>query len=180
MTTSAYHQLDRDGSDQTSGRVVVGVDGSPASIDALHWARRYATLTGSRLEAVSALSVPTGLRAYGTAYDAVEVNWVDTATRILDVALAEAFPEGSEFVTRSIAWSHPAKALIKVSAGADLLVVGSRGHGGFFGMLLGSVSAHVTAHAPCPVLVVRQGQVATATEEGNAAGNVASEPNSGD
>jgi nucleotide-binding universal stress UspA family protein len=50
---------------------------------------------------------------------------------------------------------HPARRLVDAAEGADLLVVGSRGHGGFAGMLLGSVSQHVVAHAPCPVVVLR-------------------------
>jgi nucleotide-binding universal stress UspA family protein len=54
-----------------------------------------------------------------------------------------------------VAEGTPATALIDAAEGADLLVVGSRGHGAFAGMLLGSVSLHVTTHAPCPVTVVR-------------------------
>jgi len=57
--------------------------------------------------------------------------------------------------------AHPAQALLDAAAGADLLVVGCRGHGGFTGMLLGSTSQHVVAHAPCPVLVVHAEEQAT-------------------
>lgn len=60
-------------------------------------------------------------------------------------------------VTGSVVESHPAEALLKAAEGADLLVVGSRGHGGFAGMLLGSVSSQTVHHAHCPVLVVRAG-----------------------
>ena len=56
---------------------------------------------------------------------------------------------------RHVAEGHPAGVLLAQVEGADMLVVGSRGHGGFTGMLLGSVSQHVVAHAPCPVVVVR-------------------------
>ena len=58
-------------------------------------------------------------------------------------------------VTTSIETGNPAKALIELSGGADLMVVGSRGHGAFAGMLLGSVSQHLVSHAACPVVVVR-------------------------
>jgi len=58
-------------------------------------------------------------------------------------------------VEQEVVEGHPAQQLVVASEGADLVVVGSRGHGGFVGMLLGSVSQHVSAHAACPVLVVR-------------------------
>ena len=60
-------------------------------------------------------------------------------------------------VTGEVAEGHPADVLVRTATGADLLVVGSRGHGGFAGMLLGSVSSHAVHHAVCPVLVVRGG-----------------------
>lgn len=65
--------------------------------------------------------------------------------------------EAGVTVTGEVAEGHPAEVLLKAAAGADLLVVGSRGHGGFAGMLLGSVSSHAVHHAHCPVLVVRTG-----------------------
>ena len=61
----------------------------------------------------------------------------------------------SESVTERTVQGHPAQALVDASDGAELLVVGNRGHGGFTGMLLGSVSGHVLAHARCPTVIVR-------------------------
>lgn len=69
--------------------------------------------------------------------------------------MGQALPDGRGSLIRTVVQDHPAAALIIAAEGADLLVVGSLGHGGFAGMLLGSVSAHVVAHASCPVVVVR-------------------------
>lgn len=141
---------------ETSHRIVVGVDGSPASIEAVRWAAKYATLTGAELEAVTSWAAPSAYGAgLGIGYDAVDIDWQAIAKQIQETALAEALAEHSETIRSTIVPDHPAAALVTAAEGADLLVVGSRGHGGFTGMLLGSVSAHVAAHAPCPVLVIR-------------------------
>ncbi len=132
--------------------MVVGVDGSPASIDALKWATRQASLTGAAVEAVIAWQYPMMSGGYPIA---TEVDWPSTAQEVLDTAVTEAFGAHSDQVSRTVIEGHPAKVLIDAAADADLLVVGSRGHGGFAGMLLGSVSEHVAAHAHCPVLVIR-------------------------
>lgn len=134
----------------TKGRVVVGVDGSDASIEAVQWAVRYAGLVGADVEAVTSWTFPA---SSGVALDTID--WQQNARDILGGALAQALPDGSEHVIQTIVENHPAAALVDAAAGAELLVVGSRGHGAFAGMLLGSVSQHVTAHAPCPVVVVR-------------------------
>lgn len=133
-------------------RIVVGVDGSPASIDALRWASRQASLTGADVKAVFAWEYPYAAGGYPIA---AQVDWPANAQTVLDIAVAEAFDSKPESVARQIVEGHPAKVLIDASAGAELLVVGSRGHGGFAGMLLGSVSEQVAAHALCPVLVIR-------------------------
>jgi nucleotide-binding universal stress UspA family protein len=134
----------------TKGRVVVGVDGSDASIDAVQWAVRYAALVGADVEAVTSWAYPA---SSGIALDTI--NWEQNARDILDAALTQALPDGSDAIIRTIVEDHPASALVNAATGADLVVVGSRGHGAFAGMLLGSVSQHVVAHAPCPVVVVR-------------------------
>lgn len=135
-------------------RIVVGVDGSPSSTAALAWAARQAALTGSTLEAVTAWEWPT---SYGwsapipTDYDAA-----DDARRILDDALKVVRDEYPDLVVRpDVVEGHPAPVLTDASRGADLLVVGSRGHGEFVGMLIGSTSGHCVGHARCPVVVVR-------------------------
>jgi len=88
-------------------------------------------------------------------FDTLEVDWSAIATTSLNEALTQALPDDNESVKRSVVCGHPAVALLAAAEGAELLAVGSRGHGGFTGMLLGSVSAHLVAHAPCPVVVVR-------------------------
>jgi nucleotide-binding universal stress UspA family protein len=135
-------------------RIVVGVDGSSASMAALDWAAHQAELTGSVLEVVTAWEWPM---TYGATivvppdYDAAV-----EAKRQLDgaVAVAHAAHPNVEIKT-VVAKGHPAPTLVEASRGADLLVVGSRGHGEFIGMLLGSVSEHCVTNAECPVLVLR-------------------------
>jgi nucleotide-binding universal stress UspA family protein len=146
-----------DGQERTTmtrpgGRIVVGVDGSPASLDALRFAHRQAQLTGAELHAMTTWTYP--LTFDDDTVDATD--WQANAESVLDIALAEALPgaAGAE-VLRHVAQGHPAGVLLGSVGAADLLVVGSRGHGGFAGMLLGSVSQHVVAHSPCPVVVVR-------------------------
>ncbi len=139
---------------QHPARIVVGVDGSPASLDALEWAVRQASLTGAVVEAVTAWHIPA---TYGTGGYAVEAqtDWSDMARNTQDVAVKEALGDEATDVVRRVAQGHPVSVLLDAAADADLLVVGSRGHGGFSGMLLGSVSEHVVAHAPCAVVVVK-------------------------
>jgi universal stress protein family protein len=83
-------------------------------------------------------------------------DWQANAETVLDIALGEALPTwGAVGLLRHVTEGHAAGVLLAQAEGADMLVVGSRGHGGFAGMLLGSVSQHVVAHGPCPVVVVR-------------------------
>ena len=132
--------------------IVVGVDGSAASINALRWAMAQAELTSARVRAVLSWQPPRQ-----TGYDIYipVVNWADLAQQTLETALKEAGDGVPMDVEMVILQGHPATVLVDASAGAELLVVGSRGHGGFAGLLLGSVSEHVIAHASCPVLVIR-------------------------
>jgi nucleotide-binding universal stress UspA family protein len=134
------------------GRVVVGVDGSPSSDEALRWAVRHARLTGSPVDAVIAWDFPL---AYGVAPGNDGEDFHADAADALDKSVQNVVgAEDAGRVSRLVLRGHPARVLLDASAGADLLVVGCRGHGGFTGMLLGSVSQHVVAHASCPVVVV--------------------------
>jgi nucleotide-binding universal stress UspA family protein len=134
-------------------RIVVGVDGSTCSVAALNWAAQQAELTGSVLEVVTTWEWPN---TYGvnlvvpTGYDP-EAD----ARAVLDDVLKTVHDAHPGLVVRPVVVRHhAAPALVEASRGADLLVVGSRGHGEFAGMLLGSVSEHCVTNAHCPVLVL--------------------------
>jgi len=145
-------------------RVVVGVDGSPCSARALRWAAGEAEAHGAKLEVVTTYTCP--LPPAGVGYSAP--HWSgDDAMRHADQLRENADGLQQQTLTDTLG-DHPAvvigsevvegsaaRVLLDASKDADLLVVGSRGHGGFAGMLLGSVSQHVVAHAACPVIVVR-------------------------
>jgi nucleotide-binding universal stress UspA family protein len=135
-------------------RIVVGIDGSKASLTALDWAARQAELTESSLEIVTAWEYPT---SFGWSVIPDNYDPAGDLMKVLEpllVNLRAAHP--NVLVTTKIVEGHPAPVLIKASHGASLLVVGSRGHGEFIGMLIGSVSEHCVAHAACPVVVFRE------------------------
>jgi nucleotide-binding universal stress UspA family protein len=140
-----------------AGRVVVGVDGSPAGETALHLAFEEAAMRGVALEAVHAWHLPAPWGPgdpWAFAPDA-EV-WGQEAHALLGEALAgfgEKFPDVP--VIRRVIRERPSPALLDAARHASLVVVGSRGHGGFTGLLLGSTDHALLHHAPCPVLVAR-------------------------
>lgn len=142
-------------------RIVVGVDGSESSKAALRWAIGQAKLTGAAVDAVTAWHVPAG---YGLAPASGDVfDFGDNAKRILAEALAEVSALAPEVTVRPrIDEGHAADVLVRAARGADLLVVGSRGHGGFTSALVGSVGLYCVIHAHCPVLVMRDGREAAA------------------
>ncbi|HEV2087223.1 MAG TPA: universal stress protein [Cryptosporangiaceae bacterium] len=139
------------------GQVVTGVDGSPRSVGALAFAFEEASLHGQGLTAVHAWQVPETVFEAGpipAVYDMDAAS--DAAARVLAEALAgwqDAYPDVR--VERRVVHAAPAKALLDHAKGAELLVVGTRGRGGFTGLLFGSVSQAALHHAPCPVAVVR-------------------------
>jgi nucleotide-binding universal stress UspA family protein len=138
-----------------ASRVVVGIDGSPPSLAALWWATRFASLASYSVDALVAWERPT---VYGTAlilpegYDPL-ADAHAVADRALE-AVRSTYPLVS--IHPLVVEGRPAQALVDASAGAELLVVGSRGHGEFTGMLLGSVGQHCVVQAHCPVLVFRE------------------------
>ncbi|WP_160666182.1 universal stress protein [Pseudarthrobacter sp. ATCC 49987] len=135
-------------------RIVVGVDGSDSSLAALDWALEEARLRSGEVYVVTAWHYPVIGDAAGRAED--HESFGDNARSVHADALQRSSAARVP-VTGEVREGHPAEVLLKAAAGADLLVVGSRGHGGFAGMLLGSVSSHAVHHAHCPVLVVRSG-----------------------
>jgi nucleotide-binding universal stress UspA family protein len=135
-------------------RIVVGVDGSDSSLAALDWALEEARLRTGDVHVVTAWHYPVIGDAAGKAED--HDSFGDTARRANAGALRRASGTGLA-VTGEVMEGHPADVLAKAATEADLLVVGSHGHGGFAGMLLGSVSSHAVHHAHCPVVVVRTG-----------------------
>ena len=138
--------------------VVVGVDGSAASVAALGWAARYASASGARVRTLLAWHYPgtVGGPPPGRAPEAIRDQTEEQMHQTLDEAIAKAYAgQDASGVEKAIAYGHPAQALIEASREADLLVVGSHGHGAFTGMLVGSVSIHCVTSAHCPVVVLR-------------------------
>jgi nucleotide-binding universal stress UspA family protein len=137
--------------------IVVGVDGSSPSRHALTWAAAEAVDHGSDLVVVNVwehtLMPPEGSVSVSERY--LPDSSQRTADDLLQVIKEELGEDPPVLVQPRVREGRPAKVLIEESANADLLVVGTRGHGGFTGLVLGSVSQHVTAYAKCPVAVVR-------------------------
>ena len=149
---------ERDGS---VPRIVAGVDGSPSSLAALRWAVRQAGLTGGTVEVVIAWQYPAAATGYAWVPIAADesVDYAEIAQKVVAEAISNADTAGGDVrISTRVQQGCAAQVLIDAAAGADLLVVGSRGHGGFSGALLGSVSMHCVHHAPCPVVVVRDGR----------------------
>lgn len=130
-------------------KIVVGIDGSAASKDALRQAARYAEMSGDAVHAVIAWHLP---EIYGYTPRDYAADARDVLEETIDDVLG---PGAHNKVILHVVEGGAAPALLAQCGDAEMLVVGSRGHGGFTGMLLGSVAQHVVQHACCPVLVVR-------------------------
>lgn len=136
------------------GRIVVGIDGSEPSKAALRWAVRQAELTGAAVEAVTSWEL---LPSYGWYITPQQIEEVETtAAKTLQTTIEEVAGDRSEVtIIRRVLRGHAARVLLDAADGAELIVVGNRGRGGFAGALLGSVSQYCVQHAACPVVVIR-------------------------
>lgn len=143
-------------SDETAEiRIVAGVDGSECSIAALAFAVEEARMRGGFVQAIYAFVSPTlaGMTVPEDYFEDLERS----AREDLEKAVARAVPsaENATSIVRTVVAGTPGEDLVRASAGATMLVVGSRGRGGFRELLLGSTSSQCVHHALCPVTVVR-------------------------
>ena len=138
-------------------RIVAGVDGSPSSLAALHWAVRQAQRTGATVDAVIAWQFPaTGNFGWAPVSGIDDLDFESFAKHTLEEAIGSLGEEAAGVpVQPLVVPGLAAQVLLDAAVGADLLVVGSRGRGGFADALLGSVSQHCVHHASCPVVVIR-------------------------
>jgi nucleotide-binding universal stress UspA family protein len=141
---------------ENGAKLVVGVDGSEASRHALQWASEEARLRGARLVVVHAWFIPAAVAPGLVPVPVDPEEWRLEAEELVARELEETLgAEPGVPVERVVVPGSPAAVLVEAADGADLLVVGSRGRGGFAGLLLGSVSQQAAHHAPCPVVIVR-------------------------
>jgi nucleotide-binding universal stress UspA family protein len=149
------------------GGILVGHDGSDCAQEALQWAGRLAARAQLPLHVLRAWSMTTAPRpaTWEPGYVPPLTDFEKAALDELEQHVATAGIDPAVPVTCHVVHRAPARGLIESGEGADLLVVGARGRGGFRGLLLGSVSDQVVRHAPCPVTVIRTGQADTLAED---------------
>ncbi len=134
--------------------IIVGIDGSEASIAALDFATAEAAIRNVRVRAVAAWQIPNWVYA-GAMAPGIDVEaFREAATKTAHEELTQVAGAKGDEIQLAVREGDPADVLIREAQGAELLVVGSRGRGGFRGLLLGSVSQQCAAYAPCPVVVV--------------------------
>lgn len=142
------------------GRLVVGVDGSETAMSAVRWAAREAALREAKLELISAWEVSVSSVGYGLGFAEMSgemLKGLEQAAEEIVAAAAGVAREGFhdiEIETRTVE-GQATDVLVEAARDADLLVMGSRGMGGFRELLLGSVSQQCAHHATCPVVIVR-------------------------
>lgn len=133
--------------------IVVGIDGSAGARDALEFAVNEARLRGDQLRVVLTWQLPLDIYAAGGLAPVLDDGMAkELARKELDTVIQDHRDVVVELLVEE---GSAAKVLIRESQDAELLVVGSRGHGGFVGLLLGSVAQQCAAHAHCPVAIVR-------------------------
>ncbi len=143
-------------SDQRAHRIVVGADGSEGGQAALRWALEEAELRSASVDAVLSLRMMPLMASPAVGLMPDRAEEIGLGKQLLDQVVADAAPERPSVpVNQIVKEGGAARALLEVARGADLLVLGSRGRGGFTGLLLGSVSQQCVHHATCPVVVVR-------------------------
>ncbi|WP_171053220.1 universal stress protein [Streptomyces marianii] len=155
------------GTSDPAPRVVVGIDGSPSSYAALRWAVRHAGLIGATVDAVAAYELP-GAHAWSAPAVDMEFDAEEAKRGLVEEVRKVLGETGETQVHERLVHGNPAEALLVAAEGAELLVVGSRGRGGFARMLLGSVSQQVSQHARCPVVIVRPDVNVSGTGAGTA------------
>jgi nucleotide-binding universal stress UspA family protein len=184
MLDSLYVKASRTGGNGAMGAIVVGVDDSSGARKALTWAVTEARLRGATLRVVhvhkqeewtaplyfpsqhASPGVPTGSAGEPSSVELASVLQAQERLRevasagaeeLVEELLAEVGAAGVEVQPTVVQERHPADALVELSSDADLLVVGTRGRGGFHGLMLGSVTHALVLHATCPVVVVPSG-----------------------
>jgi len=156
--------------------VVAGIDGSAESLHAVDWAAREAVLRGLPLRIVSAAAMPPRMNDSQAVPGVDSVS--DTLRKARDRALAAAAERAAAvapdlLIDVDALTGAPAPAVTEAGSGAAMLVVGARGTGSFTAMILGSVSQYVSAHATCPVVVVREETAAAQRQVGVGIGDPA-------
>lgn len=140
-----------------TSRIVVGYDGSESAQQALAWATEEAKLRNTELEIVASWEITSVMYSYGyvpSNFSVLEEDARKAVANMLAECAEDVRKAGVEVVTQ-VRHGQAADELAEAAKDAALLVVGSRGHGGFAGLLLGSVSAQLAHHAPCPLVIVR-------------------------
>jgi nucleotide-binding universal stress UspA family protein len=135
-------------------RIVVGIDSSTGSQRALRWAVEEAELRGAELDLVHAFPTPELVAIPAVVTLPSDDDLKKAAEEVLEETLEAAGGAGELTVTRTVRAGGAAGVLCRAAEGADLMVVGARGLGGFRGLLMGSVTHQVVAHSPCPVVVI--------------------------
>ena len=143
------------------GKIVVGIDGSDAAKDALRWALDEARLRSDKIVAVHAWESPPAMPEPGPApgFDLVGImpQVEEAGERLVKAVVEEVVGDDSDVTVEPVAIQGPAASvLVEAARDADMLVVASRGHGGFTALLLGSVSQQLAHHAPCPLVIHRK------------------------